>query len=359
LVGRLLLEWFVGPFLDSPFRRRGFASFNGPTSERLVDPWVEYLRRQGVTFRVNTRVTLLSEEAREITGVATDTGEVFTADYYCLCLPHLALDALVQGRLRRFVPTISDLTRFGEEWSAGIQYFLPVVPESLRTSEGRIIVDVASAWSIVYMLHVNGAPWLNVPLPPGTVAVLSLVLSNGRNAGQFTTNKPFVRCHPEEMKNEALAQIGLHDALKDCPYAIGPDFQFIDLPSYLSDPQRYDSGGASKIDETTIAVSDGLLYVRRPQDLDNEPANFTDVHNFFIAGEFTRTNFAIPTMEKSCESGMRCASAMCEASGLPYDEDRLTPARLPLPFLRAPWFHGVMTAVLVVLLAVAAWVLFR
>ena len=154
------------------------------------------------------------------------------------------------------------------------------------------------------MLHANGAPWVDVPLPAGTVAVLSLVMSNGRNSGQFVTTKPFVRCLPEEMKNEALAQIGLHAALKDVPYAIGPDLQFIDLQSYVANPQRYDSCGASKIDERTIAVSDGLLYVRMPQNLDNEPANFTDVHNFFIAGEFTRTSFAIPTMEKSCESGI-------------------------------------------------------
>ena len=119
LVARLVLEWFVGPFLHSPFRRRGFASLDGPTSERLIDPWVEHLKQKGVKFRLDTRITSLTEEAREITGVFTNSGEKLTADYYCLCLPHLALDSLIQGRLQRFVPTLSELTRFGEEWSAG------------------------------------------------------------------------------------------------------------------------------------------------------------------------------------------------------------------------------------------------
>jgi hypothetical protein len=359
LVARLVLEWFVGPFLHSPFRRRGFASLDGPTSERLIDPWVEHLKGQGVKFRLNTRIISLTEEAREIAGVWTDTGEKLVADYYCLCLPHFALDSLIQGRLQRFVPAISDLTRFGEEWSAGIQYYLSEVPESLRETQGRIIVDVASQWSIVYMIHANGAPWVNVPLPAGTVAVLSLVMSNGRNSGQYTTSKPFVRCLPEEMKNEALAQIGLLDRLKDVSYAIGPDLRFTDLQDYLANPRRYDSCGASKIDDHTIAVSDGLLYVRMPQNLDDEPANFTDVHNFFIAGEFTRTNFAIPTMEKSCESGMRCASAMCEANGCEYDERRLNPASLPLAFLRTTWFRILCPILGMALIALIVWKLVR
>ena len=359
LVARLVLEWFVGPFLHSPYRRRGFASLNGPTSERLIDPWVEHLKSRGVKFRMNTRIVALTEEAREITGVTTGTGETLQADFYCVCLPHLGLDSLIKGRLQRFVPTISDLTRFGEEWSAGIQYYLAEIPENLRESQGRIIVDVASTWSIVYMIHANGAPWINVPLPPGTVAVLSLVMSNGRNSGQFTTSKPFVRCLPEEMKNEALAQIGLFPLLKDVPYAIGPDLRFIDLKSYADNLQQYESYGASKIDDQTIAVSDGLLYVRMPQNLDNEPANFTDVHNFFIAGEFTRTNFSIPTMEKSCESGMRCASVLYEANGWAYDETRLDPASLPLPFLRKIWFHLLCRILGVGLIAVIVWLLVK
>jgi len=359
LVARLVMEWFVGPFLRSPFKRRGFASLDGPTSERLIDPWVKYLAAKGVKFRMNTRIVSLQEAAREVASVTTTTGEILRADFYCLCLPHLALDSLIQGKLQRFVPTISDLTRFGEEWSAGIQYYLSEVPANLRESQGRIVVDVASAWSIVYMIHAEGAPWVKVPLPAGTVAVLSLVMSNGRNSGQFTTTKTFVRCLPEEMKNEALAQIGLLDALKDAPYAIGPDVQFIGLQEYADNLARYESCGASKINDRTIAVSDGLLYVRMPQNLDNEPANFTDVHNFFIAGEFTRTNFAIPTMEKSCESGMRCASAMYEASGLEYDEARLTPATLPLAFLRTTGFHVLCKTLGVVLIIATAWVLAR
>lgn len=365
VVARLVLEWFVGPFLKSPFNRRGFASLDGPTSERLIDPWKEHLAKLGVRFRYHTRAVRLREEAREIAGIEVRDPrkspdvppEVLTADFYCLCLPHLALDQLVRGRLAQFLPTISDLTQFGEEWSSGIQYHLPSVPERLRGTEGLIVVDVASPWSIVYMLHANGAPWKNVPLPAGTAAVLSLVMSNGRNSGQHVTTKPFVRCTAEDMKNEALAQLGLLDELRAVPFAIGPDLEFLKIAQYRADPARYAAGGVSKIDDEQVIFSDGLLYVRMPQNLDEEPANFTDIHNLFIAGEFTRTRFSTPTMEKSCESGMRCAAALSEANGLDYDEGRLAGAELPLAFLRRPGFHLGCRIAGVALLAAAAWLL--
>ena len=355
VVARLVLEWFVGPFLKSPFKRRGFASLNGPTSERLIEPWRTHLAARGVKFRLNTRIVAIEEEAREITSVKTATGETLVADHYCLCLPHLALDTLIRGRLSLFLSTISDLTQFGEEWSGGIRYHLADIPERLRGTEGRIVVDVATPWSIVYMLHTNGAPWKNVDLPAGTVAVLSLVMSNGRNSGQHVTSKPFVRCSARGMKDEALAQIGLLELLRDAPFAIGPDLEFITPQTYRADPAQFAACGVSKISPDSILVSDGLLYVRMPKNLDDEPANFTDIHNLFIAGEFTRTRFSTPTMEKSCESGMRCASALHEANGLDYPEERLEGADLPLPFLRKDWVHLVARMVGVLLLVGLAW----
>jgi hypothetical protein len=60
-------------------------------------------------------------------------------------------------------------------------------------------------------------------------------------------------------------------------------------------------------------------------------------------------------MEKSCESGMRCASALYEANGCKYDEQRLNPATLPLAFLRATWFRILSPIVAVALIATITW----
>ena len=79
------------------------------------------------------------------------------------------------------------------------------------------------------------------------------------------------------------------------------------------------------------------MYIRLPGNLDIEPANTTGVHNFFLAGEYTKTKYRIPTMEKSCESGMRCSQAIIESIGRrPRD---IPTCGLPLGFLRSEWFH--------------------
>jgi uncharacterized protein (DUF2141 family) len=131
--------------------------------------------------------------------------------------------------------------------------------------------------------------------------------------------------------------------------------KFLPTADYKQDLKRFQECGVSKIDESSVLVSDGLLYVRMPQNLDQEPTNRTDIQNLFIAGEFTRTNFSIPTMEKSCESGMRCASEMCEANGYEFDYDRLLGAELPFGFLRAWWFRWVVRFVGVILAAGILW----
>ena len=80
VVTRMLLEWFVGPFLRSNYRRLGFASLNGPTSEHFIDPWVAHLQQQGVHFILDKRVTQILHSGPDVTGLETSDGQVLTAD---------------------------------------------------------------------------------------------------------------------------------------------------------------------------------------------------------------------------------------------------------------------------------------
>lgn len=57
------------------------------------------------------------------------------------------------------------------------------------------------------------------------------------------------------------------------------------------------------------------MYIRLPGHLDIAPQSAKGAFNLFLAGEYTRTNYRIPTMEKSCESGKRCARAILKALG--------------------------------------------
>src|SRR5207248_9520080 len=104
VVAPLLLEWYVGPFLKSKYHRLGFASLNGPTSERFIDPWVAQLEKRGVQFRTNVRITDVNESARLIQDLRTDGGTTIAANIYVLAVQHNILGALLNDRLKRLVP---------------------------------------------------------------------------------------------------------------------------------------------------------------------------------------------------------------------------------------------------------------
>jgi hypothetical protein len=336
----ILLEWYVGPFLKSRFHRLGFASLNGPTSERLIEPWTEHLKNSGVRIRTNICVTEIDESARLIHNVKTRDNQTINADVYVLAVQHNILRALLDDRLKRLVPNLEDLLALGEEWSNGVQYFLKSIPKRWERCIGRITVAIDTEWSLVFMITTSNGLWNDVPLPVGTTGVLSVVLSNSRLNGR-KHHKPYVRCTAEELLEETLVQIGWRELDAIGRGFIGPDLHYVRHEDFLAEQANYAGWATAAIpnekesDADQVAVSDSQLYIRMPGNLAIEPENVTDVYNLFVAGEFTKTNFAKPTMEKACESGMRCAHAICLAHDVPYDDTRFTNgAVLPFGFLR-------------------------
>ena len=89
------------------------------------------------------------------------------------------------------------------------------------------------------------------------------------------------------------------------------------------------------------------MYIRLPGNIDIEPQNATGIFNLFLAGEYTRTNYRIPTMEKSRESGKRCAQAILEGFGIDTDESRVPRCELPFSLLRSEFIR--------IILSVSVW----
>jgi uncharacterized protein with NAD-binding domain and iron-sulfur cluster len=344
----LLLEWYVGPFLKSKYHRLGFASLNGPTSERFINPWVDELKTRGVKFRTNTRITEVHEEARLINSVVTDSHETIKASTYVLAVQHNILGALLNERLKKLVPNLEELLDLGKEWSNGVQYFLSEIPTRWQRSVGRITVAIDSEWSIVFLITTADVVWDHVSLPPGTVGVLSAVLSNSKANGR-KIHKPYIRCTHDELLDEALVQIGWSELEAIRERFVGPDLHYLSRADFLANEKRYDGWASAAVPSDRgmnyeeVLVSDGQLYIRLPGNLALEPDNATDVYNLFVAGEFTKTEFAKPTMEKSCESGMRCAYAICQSANVPYDTTRFSSQpTLPFGFLRSLTFRLLM-----------------
>lgn len=377
VVSRILLEWYIGPFLKSPFPRLGFASLDGPTSEHFIDPWVKHLQgKDNIELNSASRVTNIAYEARALKHLDIDGPngqERVSADYYVFAVQHNILDALLGDELERIVPELADLRPLGEEWSTGVQFFLKQIPEDWSDQAGRITIAIESPWALVFMINRPGDGVWNesVSLPEGTAGVLTLVASNSRNPG-LRHKKPLVQCTKDEFLEECFEQL-LLPAQPDLNKVIhggvrggyiGPDMKYLSRDEYLKEEKgRYAGFAAVYVPASKqVVVSDSLLYVRRPGNLQIEPANYTSMQNLYVAGEFTRTYFSTPTMEKSCESGMRCAKALFSSLGETKSaaalEPRVRGSRLPLAFLTTVKFRIALVVLGTVGFAVFVWMLY-
>jgi len=262
-------------------------------------------------------------------------GSIAASDLFVLAVQQNALAALLTGALENALPSLQVLKKFGQEWSNGAQFFLKSVPAAWQCYVGVVTMRLDAPWSIVFSIQKNGAQWDGVPLPPGTAAVLSLAYSNVFHNG-VVHGKPFNQCTRSEILDECLAQLGLTaDAGAVAEGVVDPDLLYVDEAVYAAAPQQYAGYVVSRIPGSSqLIATQSTLYIRDPGNLSAEPRNETEVENLFLAGEFTSTRFELPTMEKANESGKRCACAICERAGIPYDTERFRSSELPLSWLR-------------------------
>jgi uncharacterized protein with NAD-binding domain and iron-sulfur cluster len=295
--------------------------------------------------------------------------EAVSADYYVFAVQHNILDALLGEELKRAVPELADLRPLGEEWSTGVQFFLRRIPAEWEDQAGRITIAIESPWSLVFMINRPGdGVWTQeVSLPDDVEGVLTLVASNSRNPGVLH-RKPLVQCTKYEFLEECFKQLRLPEQndLSEIIHGgvhggyIGPDMKYLSRAEFAAHEKTKYAGFAAVYipDSDQVVVSDSLLYVRRPGNLQLEPENHTSLANLYVAGEFTRTNFSTPTMEKSCESGMRCARAIFLSRGALQHVDsfreRIQGAQFPFAFLTTIKFRIIL--VLLAIGAIAAFV---
>lgn len=362
VVGRSLLEWFVNPFLVGPHTRRGFSELDGPTSEAFIEPWVQWLTAQGVRFRYETLATAVDIDVGQVIGVTVQHAkeiENVRADVYVLAVQHNIAHALLPDDAVRYIPELANFIRLGEEWAHSVQCVVGADdPEVLEL--GRKLVGVLdSPWSIAFRIYsaktMRPGTWAKGPLPLER-AILTATISNCRRPG-IVHGLPFLRCTMEQIIDELSAQTGLQ-CLTRQGATLGLDLELVDRDAIDDNDPEHLGHTVASIGQHNLAFrTSAQMYVRLPGNLDIEPENATGLYNFFLAGEYTRTRYMIPTMEKSCESGKRCAHAVLTALGMPKSPDRVPHFELPLAFVRTEffWLMAYVFATVVVALAGLAW----
>jgi uncharacterized protein with NAD-binding domain and iron-sulfur cluster len=270
---------------------------DAPTSEAWIDPWVAYLREQGVTLRPGSEIAGIGCAGRRITGVRLQTGEEVTADHYVAALPVERLRLLVSPELRAAEPRLGALPRLVVRWMNGIMFYLD---RDVPLQHGHAIF-IDSEWALTAISQAQF--WPDVDLEArgdGRVeGILSVDVSEWERPGR-RTGKVAMACTPEEIRAEVWGQLTDHidDGSLDEANVVA---SFLDPAIQFPNP--------------TAATNLEPLLVNTAGSWADRPDAVTRIGNLFLAADFVRTHTDLATMEGANEAARRAVNGILDATG--------------------------------------------
>lgn len=300
-----LLNGILGRGTDGDLDR----VLNAPTSEAWIDPWEAHLRALGVRFELGTEVKEVVYEGGRITGarVAAADGSgaerTVTADHYLSALPVEHARPTWGPALRAADPQLAACDALDTDWMVGVQFYLR---RPVRIVHGHAIYP-DSPWSLTTINQAQFWDHRDFPADYGdgrAVDCLSVCVSEWNEPG-ILYGRTAKECTRDQVIAETWAQ--LKAALNDTGEALLTDD---DLHSWFMDPAVTGLGGAAPANREQLLIHPaGTLYHR--------PSAATRVPNFFLAGDYVRTDVDLATMEGANESARRAVNALLDADGSP------------------------------------------
>ncbi|MEU5987437.1 FAD-dependent oxidoreductase [Spirillospora sp. NPDC047418] len=276
----------------------------GATSEMLIDPWVAHLTSLGVTFKVGW-----AAESFQLTGgrvasavVSDPNGARHTveADWFLSAVPLERADKLVNAAMRRADPSLDDISKLGNDWMNGLMFFLkeelPITPGHVNywdSTWALTSISEAQFWKRDFATYGDGTVKDN----------LSAIISDWNSPGMFN-GKTAKECTPEEIAQEAWAQIKAHLNKPGKPPVLTDDM----LHTWYLDPGIKNPG-------TPQVANEDPLFIQTLGAYELRPTAKTGIENFFLAGDWVRTNLYVSTMETANEGGRMAANALLDAAG--------------------------------------------
>ncbi len=303
---------------------------DGPTSERLIDPWVCHLRNLGIEIRLNTAVSDFKFLPGQLEALIMADGQILEGDYFLLSLPYMALRHLaIHTQLGANVPHLTEQHRISMEASNGMQCFLKSLPQPLAQHfrPGVPVCHMDSPWNLVSTMQGAGF-WRNVEMPQGITHVLSLTWSSADSKGSLT-GLTVEQCTPEQIFHECMYQTGF-DSASVVSWHIDDELSFVEDSDYFSVSSCLPPHLASSPHNGKRLLNFSPLTILLP-DSENFrgglPRIDTEVSNLLLAGESAwspRLRYLVPTMEKAANSGYVAAmSIISEAAPEAFDAVKL------------------------------------
>jgi uncharacterized protein with NAD-binding domain and iron-sulfur cluster len=275
---------------------------DGPTNERLIEPWVAHLRALGVEFRVGDKVERFHLTDNRISAVTVrePSGQTrtVTADWFLSAIPVDRFVPLLSPEVLAADPDLGRACQLRTDWMNGLMFYLR---RKLPLTGHVNYVD--SPWSLISSNEAQFWRRSFRDYGDGTVLdCLSTVISDWVTVGSVI-NKPAKECTPDEIAQEVWAQIKAH--LNDT----GDDTLTDDLlHSWFLDPAITGSG-------TPNVANSEPLFIQNVGSWANRPESATAIRNLFLAGDWVRTNVNVTSMEGANESARQAVNALLDAAG--------------------------------------------
>ncbi|MGW2953552.1 hydroxysqualene dehydroxylase [Streptomyces eurythermus] len=287
---------------------------NAPTSEAWIDPWTAHLRSLGVRFVLGTEVREVLYDGGHVTGVrvsARDGGgeRTVTADHYVCAMPVEHARRTWGAALRAADPRLARCDALQTDWMTGVQFYLrtptPVVHGHINCLD--------SPWSVTGIGQAQFWDVRDFSADYGDGRAhdcLSAIVSEWDKPG-ILYGKTARECTREEIVEECWAQ--LKDALNDSGKTVLRD---ADRIAWFMDPAVTGLGGPDPRNREPLLIHPaGTLY--------NRPSAKTAVPNFFLAGDYVRTDVDLATMEGANESARRAVNALLDQDGSDAERCRI------------------------------------
>ncbi|MGP3924703.1 hydroxysqualene dehydroxylase [Streptomyces sp. 8N616] len=293
---------------------------NAPTSEAWIDPWVAHLRLLGVEFVLGTEVREVLYGDGRITGVrvgapdGTDARTV-TADHYVSAMPVEHARLTWGAPLRAADPQLARCDALRTDWMVGVQFYLrkrtPLVHGHVNCLD--------SPWSVTAIGQAQFWDVRDFPADYGdgrAADCLSTIISEWDKPG-ILYGKTARECTREEVVAELWAQ--LKDAVGTGGEAVLKDE---DRLGWFMDPAVTGLGGPDPRNREQLLIHPtGTLY--------NRPTAKTAVPNFFLAGDYVKTDVDLATMEGANESARLAVNALLDADASDAERCRIWPLYQP------------------------------
>ena len=281
---------------------------NGPTNDQFLTPWYNHLISAGVVFHKNHEVTKLNLVNDQIVNIqirdhTTNTDHLATGDYYLMAMPVEKANNLLTSNFKSLDPTlhfISDLAK-DVAWMNGVQFYLN---QDIPISPGHVI-HVNSEYAITSISQVQY--WL----PGFDVSVLTGGLVKGIISIDISDWDTMYNGFPARNCTETQLIQFIYEQLYNSLIIGGVPVLPVNMSSVVV---GYHIGSSIQFTPGGITNNEPLL-VNKVNSWSKMPKSWSRIKNLFIAGDYTRTNTGLATMEAANESARRAVNCIIDASG--------------------------------------------